>query len=123
MVCLNWTISNYIAEPFIQDLLLVESPTCLSKSNTSKSVFNIPIEVPYKNAKRDVSGITSASLFAHFLCQIAEKMDAGPSQMAAIGYIPSFIPKSHKPILHIIHILYVHKSLFLFASNQRAIAE
>lgn len=99
MVCLNWTVSDYIAEPGIQDLLLpVESPTCLLKSNTSKSVFDIPIEVPYKNAKHDVSGISSASSFAHVLCQIAKKMDAGPSQMAAIGYIPSFIPKSRKPI-------------------------
>jgi hypothetical protein len=29
--------------------------------------------------------------------QIAEKMDAGPSQMSAIGYIPSYKPKNPKP--------------------------
>lgn len=88
---------------FIQDLLLpVGSPlACFSRSNTSTSVvtvFDIPIEVPYKNAKRDVSGITSASSFSHVLHQIAQRMDAGPSRMAAIGYIPSFLPKSPKPI-------------------------
>ena len=65
---------------------------------SSTSIFDIPIEVPYKNAKQDVSGITSASSFAHVLCQIAERMYAGPSQMAANGYIPSFLPKSPKPI-------------------------
>jgi hypothetical protein len=62
------------------------------------SMFNISIEVLYKNAKQDVSGITSASSFVHVLQQIAEQMDAGPSRMAAIGYIPSFLPKSPKPI-------------------------
>ena len=65
---------------------------------SSTSIFDIPIEVPYKNAKQDVSGITSASSFAHVLCQIAERMDAEPSQMAAISYIPSFLPKSPKLI-------------------------
>ncbi|KIM35374.1 hypothetical protein M413DRAFT_427873 [Hebeloma cylindrosporum] len=81
------------------DLLLpVESPSRSSKPHASTSSFDIPIEVPYKNAKRDVSGITSASSFAHVLRQIAARMDAGPSRMAAIGYIPSFLPKSPKPV-------------------------
>lgn len=29
---------------------------------------------------------------------IAERMDAGPSRMAAIGYIPSYKPKNPKPV-------------------------
>ena len=92
-------LDSYVKVYLNHLVLPVESPTGFPRLNTtSTSIFEIPIEVPYKNAKRDVTGITSASSFAHVLRQIAERMDAGPSRMAAIGYIPSFLPKSPKPI-------------------------
>lgn len=76
-----------------------ESPTRLRVHHgTSKTPFDIPIEVPYKNATRDVTGITSSTSFRHVMRQIAERMDAGPSRMAAIGYIPSYKPKNPKPV-------------------------
>lgn len=72
---------------FTQDILLpvdqVASPACFAlnttTTSTTHSVFDIPIEVLYKNMKRDVSRITSISLFAHVLHQIAVRMDAVPS--------------------------------------------
>jgi hypothetical protein len=60
--------------------------------------FDIPIEVPYKNATRDVTGITSLTPYDRVIHLLAEKMDAGPTRMAAIGYIPSYKPKNPKPI-------------------------
>ncbi|KDR74217.1 hypothetical protein GALMADRAFT_28245, partial [Galerina marginata CBS 339.88] len=60
--------------------------------------FSIPIEVPYKNATRDVTGITSLTPYDRVIHLLAEKMDVGPIRMAAIGYIPSYKPKNPKPV-------------------------
>ena len=60
--------------------------------------FDIPIEVPYKNATCDVMGITSLTPYNRVILAIADRMDVGPARMAAIGYIPSYKPKNPKPI-------------------------
>lgn len=67
-------------------------------SDSELEIFKIPIEVPYRNATRDVVGITSVTSFERAMRLIAERMDAGPSRMAAIGYIPSYKPKNPKPV-------------------------
>jgi hypothetical protein len=60
--------------------------------------FNIPIEVLYKNATRDITGITSSTPYDHVIFLIANRMDAGPVRMAVIGYIPFYKLKNPKPI-------------------------
>lgn len=45
-----------------------------------------------------MTGITSATSYERAMRLIAERMDVGPSRMAAIGYIPSYKPKSPKPV-------------------------
>lgn len=68
------------------------------KSPNASEIFKIPIDVPYRNATRDVVGITSITSYERAMRLIAERMDAGPSRMAAIGYIPSYKPKNPKPV-------------------------
>jgi len=61
-------------------------------------LFNIPFEVPYKNATQDLAGITSQMQFSTVLSHIAERMDTHISLLSSIGYIPSYKPKSPKPV-------------------------
>jgi hypothetical protein len=75
-----------------------EATLSLGKSPQANEIFKIPIEVPYRNATRDVVGITSATSYERAMRLIAERMDAVPSRMAAIGYIPSYKPKNPKPV-------------------------
>ncbi|KAJ7816243.1 hypothetical protein B0H13DRAFT_1923719 [Mycena leptocephala] len=58
--------------------------------------FDIPFEVPYKNGTRDLTGITSRTLFDDFLHDVATKMQTRVSALN-IGYIPSYRPRSSKP--------------------------
>ncbi|KAF8191787.1 hypothetical protein BJ912DRAFT_1097533 [Pholiota molesta] len=60
--------------------------------------FRIPFVVPYRNASRDVDGITSKTSFTQVLRLIADRMDVPLTLLAGIGYIPSYKPKSSKPI-------------------------
>ncbi|KZP27093.1 hypothetical protein FIBSPDRAFT_1040299 [Athelia psychrophila] len=60
--------------------------------------FVIPFEVPFKNATRDLDGITSKTTFDHFLITLAERMETRISLLTAIAYVPSYKPKSPKPI-------------------------
>jgi len=60
-------------------------------------LFDIPFEVPYCNATRDLEGITSHTLFSTFLVHLSQCMDVGVTFLSAIGYVPSFLPKSSKP--------------------------
>ncbi|KAL0960353.1 hypothetical protein HGRIS_011977 [Hohenbuehelia grisea] len=65
-------------------------------------LFDIPFEVPYKNATRDLSGITSHTSFEDFLIKAAEGMGTRPAFLTDIGYIPSYKPKSPKPKLKLL---------------------
>jgi hypothetical protein len=40
----------------------------------------------------------SSTSFKHVMHQIVNKMDSGPSQMAALDYIPFYKPKNLKPV-------------------------
>ena len=60
--------------------------------------FSIPFEVPYKNATRDLTGITSSTRFSQFLISAAQKMNVSTLHLSQIGYIPSYKPKNPKPI-------------------------
>lgn len=59
--------------------------------------LKIKYEVPYKNATRDLVLSASAS-FASFLTALAGKMEIRITLLSAIGYIPSYKPKSPKPV-------------------------
>ena len=77
----------------------VESPSHRKRAlKSSRHAFDIPVEVPYRNATRDVTGITSASSFDYVLSEIRERMDATPSQLAGLAYIPSYKPRNPKPV-------------------------
>ncbi|PPQ84970.1 hypothetical protein CVT26_008290 [Gymnopilus dilepis] len=77
----------------------VESPSHRRRAlKSSRHAFDIPVEVPYRNATRDVTGITSASSFDYVLSEIRERMDATPSQLAGLAYIPSYKPRNPKPV-------------------------
>jgi hypothetical protein len=60
--------------------------------------FSIPFEVPYKNATRDLTGITSSTRFSQFLVVAAAKMNVSTLHLTQVGYIPSYKPKNPKPI-------------------------
>ncbi|KAF8817348.1 hypothetical protein BYT27DRAFT_7075291 [Phlegmacium glaucopus] len=60
--------------------------------------FHVPIIVPYRNASRDVDGITSKTPFAHVLRLLSERMEVSLTLLAGIGYIPSYKPKTSKPV-------------------------
>ncbi|TFY50737.1 hypothetical protein EVG20_g11357 [Dentipellis fragilis] len=60
--------------------------------------FAVPIEVPYRHAYRDIDGITSRTLFNDLMDKIATKMGVRLTLLAHIGYIPSYKPKSTKPV-------------------------
>ncbi|PBK86148.1 hypothetical protein ARMGADRAFT_1086896 [Armillaria gallica] len=60
--------------------------------------FEIPFEVPYKNATCQLSGISSHTSFPDFLCQVAQHMGCGLMHLSSIGYIESYHPKTPKPV-------------------------
>jgi hypothetical protein len=60
--------------------------------------FEVPLVVPYRNASRDVDGITSRSSFSSVLRRISERMEVGLTHLSGIGYIPSYKPKASKPV-------------------------
>ena len=87
----------------VEDILLpTDSPVQRRKVAPSlekvPEIFKIPIEVPYQNATRDVVGITSITSYERTMRLIAERMDAVPSRMTGIGYIPSYKPNNPKPV-------------------------
>ncbi|KAJ6615208.1 hypothetical protein B0H10DRAFT_2435553 [Mycena sp. CBHHK59/15] len=63
----------------------------------SRTKFTIPFEVPYKNAKRDLAGITSHTTFDDFLLAAAARMDTRLSLMSNIAYLASYKPRNPKP--------------------------
>ncbi|KAJ6575789.1 hypothetical protein B0H10DRAFT_2443962 [Mycena sp. CBHHK59/15] len=63
----------------------------------SRTKFAIPFEVPYKNAKRDLAGITSHTTFNDFLLAAAARMDTRLSLMSNIAYLASYKPRNPKP--------------------------
>ncbi|KAJ7202719.1 hypothetical protein C8J57DRAFT_1735619 [Mycena rebaudengoi] len=62
------------------------------------SKFAIPFEVPYKNGMRALTGITSSTSFDDFIAAAAARMETRVSLMTSVGYIPSYKPKSPKPL-------------------------
>lgn len=54
-------------------------------------LFDVPFEVPFENATRNLSGITSHTLFNEFLNAVAKRMETRLSLLARIAYIPSYI--------------------------------
>ncbi|KAJ7315400.1 hypothetical protein DFH08DRAFT_972096 [Mycena albidolilacea] len=59
--------------------------------------FKIKYEVPYKNATRELV-LPATTSFSKFLTALARKMEVSVTHLAAIGYIPSYKPKSSKPL-------------------------
>ncbi|KAJ3885247.1 hypothetical protein GG344DRAFT_82936 [Lentinula edodes] len=55
--------------------------------------FDIPFEVPYRNSKWNLSGITSHTDFNTFLLELAMAMDTRMSLLRNISYLPSYRPK------------------------------
>lgn len=54
-------------------------------------------EVPYKNATRDLT-LSASTSFNAFLVALAGRMETRISHLSSIGYIPSYKPKSPKPV-------------------------
>ncbi|KJA17557.1 hypothetical protein HYPSUDRAFT_206148 [Hypholoma sublateritium FD-334 SS-4] len=60
--------------------------------------FVVPFVVPYRKASRDVDGITSKTTFPRVLRLILERMEVPLTLLGGIGYVPSYKPKSSKPV-------------------------
>lgn len=54
--------------------------------------------MPFKNATRSLSGVTSDTTFTAFLEAAAAQMETHISLLSNIAYIPSYRPKTPKPI-------------------------
>lgn len=80
---------------FVSPVVPVGSP---EPEWSKEETFDIPFEVPFKNAKRDLSGINSKSSFTSFLRAAAERMGTRVTLLTEIAYIASFAPKSPKPV-------------------------
>jgi hypothetical protein len=87
-------ISNFNSSDQILALLL---PTG-SPIRPKLPEFCVPMVVPYRNASRDVDGITSKTPFARVLRLLSERMEVSLTLLAGIGYIPSYKPKASKPV-------------------------
>lgn len=68
-----------------------------SDCETLVELFDIPFDVPFKNATRKLNQITSRTSFREFIIQLSERMEVGRSLLTAIGYVPSYKPKNPKP--------------------------
>jgi hypothetical protein len=73
----------------------VSSPA--QEARKKKHIFEIPFEVPFNGAARDLDGITSATTFDEFLDKLAHAMSTRKSLLSGIAYIPSYKPKNPKP--------------------------
>ncbi|KAJ8579516.1 hypothetical protein M405DRAFT_754395, partial [Rhizopogon salebrosus TDB-379] len=73
----------------------VESPKSQKKW---PKPFAIPFDVPFKNATQSLSGVTSDTTFTAFLEAAAARMETRISLLLNIAYIPSYRPKTPKPI-------------------------
>ncbi len=72
------------------------SPVCnfTEDQRDEHESFDIKYEVPYSNGVRTLT-LSSTAPFAEFLEALTKKM---MGSAASIGYIPSFLPKSPKPL-------------------------
>lgn len=71
----------------------------VSGENTDQlPLFDVPFEVPFEGATRNLSGITSHTSFNEFLSAVAKRMETRLSLLARIAYIPSYKPKNPKPV-------------------------
>jgi hypothetical protein len=62
------------------------------------ALFDVPFEVPFEGATRNLSSITSHTSFNEFLSAVAKRMETRLSLLARIAYIPSYKPKNPKPV-------------------------
>ncbi|KAF8219839.1 hypothetical protein L208DRAFT_1382873 [Tricholoma matsutake] len=67
-------------------------------SDEDAAEFPIPFEVPFKSAMWNLNGITLHTKFLEFLEAAAQQMETRLSLLASIAYVPSFKPKSPKPV-------------------------
>ncbi len=68
-----------------------------AKGKSKMPKFDIPVEVPFRNAVRDVRGITSHTHFDDFLERVAERMETRMSLLVYIGWTSTYAPKNPKP--------------------------
>lgn len=66
-------------------------------SEVATAAFNIKYEIPFKNASRDLN-LPSSTSFSNFLIAVAAKMETRVTLLTSIGYIPSYRPKTPKPV-------------------------
>jgi hypothetical protein len=62
------------------------------------ALFDVPFEVPFEGATRNLSDITSHTSFNEFLGAVAKRMETRLSLLARIAYIPSYKPRNPKPV-------------------------
>ncbi|KAF8067599.1 hypothetical protein FPV67DRAFT_1669489 [Lyophyllum atratum] len=78
----------------------LEGPECQIQTPvvTSRGEFTVPFKVPFKGAMRNLNDITSKTSFAAFLEASATRMETRLSLLAHIAYVPSYWPKTPKPV-------------------------
>jgi hypothetical protein len=64
----------------------------------NREEFPIPFEVPFKSATRNLNDITLHTKFSEFLKAATQQMETRLSLLASIAYVPSYKPKSPKPV-------------------------
>ncbi|KAJ7055611.1 hypothetical protein C8F01DRAFT_1319470 [Mycena amicta] len=61
--------------------------------------FNIPFELPFGTGTRSLPDITSQTPYINFIMDAAAKMRRKPEEIEdQIGYVPSYLPRSPKPL-------------------------
>ncbi|KAJ6462564.1 hypothetical protein C8R45DRAFT_1220539 [Mycena sanguinolenta] len=86
--------SDSDSEELADAVQAVSSPISVWKSRPK---FVIPFEVPYNGATRDLE-ISSKTPFDTFLNMLATRMETRKSLLSGIAYIPSYAPKTPKPV-------------------------
>lgn len=81
--------------------------------------YSIKYEVPYKNAKRELV-LPASKPYGAFLTALAGKMEVSIVHLSAIGYIPSWIPKSHKPVPKLLESTQDYESMMQVITEYRA---
>ncbi|KAJ7257020.1 hypothetical protein C8J57DRAFT_1649150 [Mycena rebaudengoi] len=59
--------------------------------------YSVVYEIPFKNASRELI-LSSSTPFVEFLVKLSVKMEVSVTHLSTIGYIPSYKPKSPKPV-------------------------
>ncbi|KAG6815761.1 hypothetical protein H0H93_009068 [Arthromyces matolae] len=76
-----------------------ETPTiAFDEDDDDMPPFDIPFEVAFNGATRDLEGVDSSTSFDSFLSMVAKAMETRLHLLSHIAYIPSYKPRNPKPV-------------------------